>query len=147
MRWRVADDRDLDLLAEWNHQLISDEGHRNSMNVSDLRMRMKKWFSEDYTAVVFKDDQDKDVGYALYREYDQQIYLRQFFVRRDRRREGLGASAMTVLREELWSPGLRLTVDVLTTNKAGIEFWKSMGYQDYCLTLEIVPDRTATNVT
>ena len=32
---------DLDLLAEWNYQLIRDEGHRNPMSVTELRERMR----------------------------------------------------------------------------------------------------------
>jgi len=30
-----AAEHDLDLLAEWNHQLIRDEGHHNPMNVTE----------------------------------------------------------------------------------------------------------------
>ena len=40
MEYRFATDSDLDLLAEWNHQLIRDEGHRNPM-LKRLRLRTR----------------------------------------------------------------------------------------------------------
>ena len=138
MKWRISTDQDFDLLAEWNHQLIADEGHRNPMDIPELRERMKRWLSEDYRAIVFSETQD--VAYALFREDEKEIYLRQFFVRRDRRGEGFGSMAIALLRSEVWPDGLRLTVDVLTANPSGIAFWRAMGYQDYCLTLEVLPD-------
>ena len=43
MDYRLANNDDLDLLAEWNHQLIQDEGHRNRMTAPELRERMRGW--------------------------------------------------------------------------------------------------------
>ena len=42
-------------------------------------------------------------------------------------------------QSKLWPATKRLTVDVLCHNEAGIRFWRSLGYKDYCLTLEIMP--------
>ena len=138
LAWRQATSADLGLLAEWNHQLIRDEGHRNPMTVAQLAARMKAWLKSEYQAVVFSDG--VPVAYALFKVGADQIYLRQFFVHRDRRREGIGRAAMTILREKVWPRRVRLTVDVLCRNEAGIAFWRSVGYRDYCLTLEIRPD-------
>ena len=138
MEYRLATESDLDLLAEWNHQLIRDEGHRNPMAAPELRERMRGWLAADYQAVVFLSDGDP-VAYALYRETADEVYLRQFFVRRDKRRAGYGRRAITVLRQNIWSPRKRLTVEVLCQNTMGIQFWRTMGYEDYCLTLEIMP--------
>lgn len=137
LTWRDASDADLGLLAEWNHRLIRDEGHRNPMTVEQLSERMKKWLQGEYRAVVFSDDQP--VGYALFRSEEAVIYLRQFFVQPERRRTGIGRAAFAMLRKEIWRPGVRLTVDVLCQNAGGVAFWRSVGYQDYCLTLEIMP--------
>jgi hypothetical protein len=41
----------------------------------------------------------------------------------------------------LWPPRKRLTVEVLTANVRAVAFWRSIGYKDYCLTLEIVPEK------
>ena len=137
LAWREASESDLGLLAEWNHQLIRDEGHRNPMTVEQLGERMKQWLQGEYRAVLFS--QDEPMGYALFKPEEQLVYLRQFFVRRDRRRAGLGRAAFALLREQIWPRGARLTVDVLCQNQGGVAFWRSVGYRDYCLTLEIMP--------
>ena len=138
MEYYKANDTDITLLAEWNHQLIQDEGHRNQMTVPQLCNRMQDWLSVDYTAVVFTKDKDP-VAYALYRENENEIYLRQLFVKRGYRRKGIGRRAVQILREDIWPQSKRLTVDVLSKNTSGIAFWRSVGYQDYCVTLEIMP--------
>jgi GNAT superfamily N-acetyltransferase len=142
LEYHFATDRDLDLLAEWNHQLIHDEGHRNPMKVPELRQRMRGWLLGAYRAVLFGPQEDP-VAYALYLEQADEIYLRQFFVRRDRRRAGLGRAAMAILMEQVWPPGKRLTVDVLTANTRALAFWRALGYRDYALTLEIMPQEQA----
>ena len=138
MKYRFGTESDLDLLAEWNHQLIHDEGHRNSMSVQQLRERMKGWIERDYKAVIFQIGSDL-VAYALYREDTQDIYLRQLFVKKGHRRQGIGREAVGILRKQIWPADKRLTVEVLTANEAAVAFWRSAGYSDYCLTLEIMP--------
>jgi predicted acetyltransferase len=140
MEYRFAGESDLDLLAGWNHQLIRDEGHRNPMTVSELEQRMRGWLATEYRAVIFAGG-GEPLAYALYRESPEEVYLRQFFVRRDRRRMGVGRQAMALLRREIWPPGKRLTVEVLCRNEAGLAFWRAVGYCDYSLALEIVPER------
>ena len=138
MDYRLASDKDLDLLASWNHQLIQDEGHRNRMSVNQLKERMREWITTDYTAIVFSLS-DEPVAYALFRENPNEVYLRQFFVRRDKRQQGIGQEAISLLSQRVWSNSKRLTVEVLCQNQSGIDFWRSVGYKDYCLTLEIMP--------
>jgi len=139
MEYHIANETDLDTLAQWNHQLIQDEGHRNPMTVSQLRDRMRDWLSSDYTAVIFEKD-NESVAYALFCESEDEIYLRQLFVKRENRNQGIGKEAVRILKEEIWTRSKRLTVDVLSHNKAVITFWRSVGYKDYCLTLEIMPN-------
>ena len=130
---------DLDLLADWNRQLIEDEGHRNNkMTAAELRERMRLWLAEEYAAVVFE-VAGNPVAYALYREGESEIYLRHLFVERGHRRKGIGRAAIDLLRNRVWPGSKRLTVEVLTKNVAALGFWRSVGYADYCLTLEIVP--------
>jgi predicted acetyltransferase len=142
MTWRLATKRDCWLLAELNHQLIVDEGHRNQMTVSELEDRMREWLAEAYQAVLFEVGGEV-AAYALYRTQAGEIYLRHFFVVRHRRRRGIGREAMGILRGHIWPKMMRLTVSVLTHNEAGMKFWRAMGYRDYCLTMEIpFPDST-----
>lgn len=108
------------------------------MTVPQLEERMRSWLHEDYTAMIFEDTSGV-VAYALFRVQPDEIYLRHFFVVRQRRRQGIGRHAMRILFTEVWPRNKRLTVNVLTANTAGIAFWRAVGYVDYCLTLEIVP--------
>jgi GNAT superfamily N-acetyltransferase len=137
LSWRFATATDIELLAEWNHQLIRDEGHRNAMTVPQLAERMKGWLAGEYKAVLFADSEP--VSYALFKREEALVYLRQLFVRRDRRRMGVGRSSFDILRRNIWPPSYRLTVEVLCANQAAIAFWRSLGYRDYSLTLEIMP--------
>ena len=139
MTIRTATLEDCPLLAELNHQLIRDQGHRNRMTVPELEQRMKGWLSGEYCAAIFE-DVDAVVAYALFREQPEEIYLRQLFVVRDRRTQGLGREAVEILRSAVWPKAKRLTVDVLVSNKRALAFWRATGYTDYCLTLEILPD-------
>ena len=127
------------MLARWNHQLIQDEGHRNPMSVSELEQRMREWLASGEYQVLLFDDNDETVAYALFRETEKEIYLRQFFVVTHRRREGIGRRAIKQLFTECWSQNKRWTVDVLAQNQRAISFWRAMGYTDYALTLEITP--------
>ena len=138
MKFRPATGADCSLLAGLNHQLIQDEGHRNPMTVAQLEQRMRDWLAGEYRAVVYEDNGEV-VAYALFQEQPEEIYLRQLFVVRHRRRQGVGRRAVEILRSEIWPTTKRLTVDVLATNKTAIAFWRSVGYEDYSLTLEIMP--------
>ena len=130
--------KDCSLLAEMNRQLLQDESHRNRfMTLPQLEERMRSFLSEEYRAVIFEEDKAV-VAYALYREEPDQIYLRQLFVSRDRRRRGFGRRAVEILRSEIWPKEKRLTVDVLLHNTSAIAFWRAVGYKDYLLGLEAI---------
>jgi GNAT superfamily N-acetyltransferase len=138
MTTRLATLHDSSLLAELNHQLIQDEGHRSKMTVPELDQRMRDWLAAEYRAVVFEDNGEV-VAYALYCEKSDEVYLRQLFVVRQRRRQGIGRQALEMLRSQVWPQDKRLTVDVLVANQRALAFWRAAGYTDYCLTLEILP--------
>ncbi len=138
LSFREAALADCPRLAELNHQLIQDEGHRNPMTVPQLEQRMRDWLSGEYRAVIFEDG-GEIVAYALFREQPEEIYLRQLFVVRHRRSQGIGRRAVEILRTRFWPNTKRLTVDVLVGNERGVRFWRSVGYRDYALSLEILP--------
>jgi len=99
---------------------------------------MRGWLSDEYRAVIFEDGGDV-VAYALYREQPDLVYLRQLFVVRDRRRQGLGRHVVEILRSRVWPKDRRLTVDVLLSNQSGVGFYRSVGYTDYAMSPEILP--------
>jgi predicted acetyltransferase len=136
MKFRRATMHDCVLLADFNHQLIRDEGHRNAMTLPELEERMRDWLASEYIAIVFENG-GETVAYALFCELEYEVYLRHLFVVRHRRRQGLGRGAFEILRSKIWPAHKRLTVEVLAQNAAAVAFWHSVGFQDYSLKLEI----------
>src|SRR5437868_3715898 len=126
MTFRAAILDDCPRLAELNHQLIGDEGHRNRMTVPELEQRMREWLAGEYRAVIYEDGGEV-IAYALFREEPEEIYLRQLFVTRNRRREGIGRQAVEILREKVWPKNKRLTVEVLVANELAVKFWRAVG--------------------
>lgn len=135
MNYERATSDDCQLLGKWNKQLIDDEGHRNEMSISELVDRMQRWITDEYTAMIFSED-GEPVAYGVYRETEDDIYLRQFFVRRDMRHENVGSRAMSIFEKDVWPVGKRVTLEVLWENEAAWEFWKSNGYGEYSVTLD-----------
>jgi predicted acetyltransferase len=138
MTFRIATLNDCSRLAELNHQLIRDEGHRNPMTESELEQRMRDWISSEYQALIYEEG-GEIIAYALFREQAEEIYLRQFFVVRHCRNQGIGRRAFEILRSDVWSTTKRLTVEVLVANERAVRFWRSVGYAEYALSLEILP--------
>ena len=135
MEYRTATAADAGTLGEMNWQLIRDEGHRNPMTAAELEARMVRWLAGAYEAVLFE-EAGRAVGYALYRREPEYVYLRQFFIRAEDRRRGVGRAALEWLREDCWGAGTRVRVEVLTGNAAGVAFWRASGFRAYALTLE-----------
>ncbi len=126
---------DLEVLAEMNHSLVLDEGHRNTMGVPQLRERMESWLRTEYRAQIIADD-GNIIGYCLWRESLEYIYIRQLFVKSDFRRKGFGRNAIRWLRNNKWDRSLTLKTEVLIGNESGIEFWRKVGFKDYCIAME-----------
>lgn len=134
MEYRTAGEGDLALLAELNQQLIRDEGHANPMSVAELERRMRAWLTRAYSAVLFL-ERGQVVGYALYRTDNTGIFLRQFFICRDQRRKGHGRAAVELMLARVWPAGASITLEALWANRAAIDFWRALGFDDYALTL------------
>jgi GNAT superfamily N-acetyltransferase len=137
LQYRLATAEDIVLLARMNRQLIEDEGHRNRMTLPKLEERLRQWLANEYTAVIFEQD-TTPVAYALFRPGAASIYLRQFFVERQYRRQGIGRQAMQLLLTDIWPVDRRITLDVLVHNQRGHAFWHALGFQDYAITLEML---------
>ncbi len=135
MNYRFAAASDAAILAGMNHQLIRDEGHRNAMTAAELEDRMRGWLGGEYRAVIFERN-GQPAGYALFRNDPEFVYLRQFFVCREKRRQGIGRAAMRWLLANVWNGAARVRLEVLVGNAAGIAFWRALGFSDYALTME-----------
>ena len=105
------------------------------MSLAELEQRMAEWLAGNYQAILF--GQPESVyGYALFREEPEYIYLRQFYIKEEHRREGKGRAAMEWLRRQYWHPNRRIRLEVLVENTAGLAFWRSVGFHEYSVTLE-----------
>lgn len=135
MQIRRADLSDSHLLAQLNHELIRDEGHRNAMSVAELEARMKDFLDGRYEAHIFS-AHCRTIGYVVARREAEFVFVRQFFILPESRRRGFGRSAFQWLLENVWRDVPRLRLDVLVGNESGIAFWRALGFSEYCLTME-----------
>ncbi len=140
LRWRRATPDDAPLLARLNKELTEDEGHRNrDCSVDWFAVRMEGFLQGAYTAVIFE-QKGEAVAYALFgpmADREHTVYLRQLYVVRERRRQGLGREALRLLRAEVWSPGTRVTVEVLAGNIPVRAFYAALGFQEAYVGLEL----------
>ncbi|MHC4727919.1 MAG: GNAT family N-acetyltransferase [Planctomycetota bacterium] len=136
LEFRFAGESDVPWLAKMNLQLIQDEGHRNKMSLPELQQRMSKFLQTEYEAVIVRLAQT-DIAYALYRQDPEWLYLRQIFVIEEMRRKGFGRRFIEWLKNNPWKKCKRIRTDVLVDNITGIDFWKTVGFEEYCITLEM----------
>lgn len=136
MKFREAGQGDVDILAEMNKAMIRDSGHKNPMTVPELRARMTGWLQGEYKAFIFSVDGD-DVGYGVFRHDPEWIYLRQFYIRPEKRRQGYGLKAVEWLKRVPWKSCGKIRLDVLVGNEQAIAFWRAAGFEDYCITMEM----------
>ena len=135
---REATAEDLPLLAELNHQLIRDQRSSNPMSLAELEQRMRGWLAAEYRAVLFEIG-SRPVAYAVFRPAEGGIHLRQFFVVRDLRRQGVGRHAIEAFRERFVPAGAAVTLEVLVHNTVGIAFWRALGFEQHALSLRLPP--------
>ena len=135
MHYRFASPADAVLLAPLNQQLIRDEGHRNRMTLAELEARMKEWLEGEYKAVLVEAD-GTPAAYALFRQEPGHVYLRQLYVASAGRRQGIGRKLVEWLRQNAWPKEVPVRLDVLVANVSAQEFWRSVGFSTYCLTME-----------
>ena len=118
---------DLKELAQLNKQLIEDEKSDNAMNLEQLQKRMQDFLKSEYDAYFFMEE-DCAIGYALVRHTAKPLYLRQFFITRNFRRQGKGKAALKLLLDKLKTD--KIDIEVLSWNEAAIKFWESCGFTE-----------------
>lgn len=141
---RKAGEADIPLLAEFNRGLIEDEGSRNPMSLHELAERMTGFLKDGVQVDLFCRDGEV-LGYALYHiERDDYgdapfVYLRQFFIAREHRRQGYGLQAAEYLIRHAFPSGAIVSLDVLHTNASGRRFWEKAGFSPYYTNLKRWP--------
>ncbi len=138
MEYRIATAADAHLLAAMNHQLIRMKAIAIRCRSPNLEtVRMQAWLDGESTRPFCSKTSRESAWYALFKREPDWIYLRQFFVQPERRRRGIGREAVRWLLENVWKDASRIRLDVThPANSSGIEFWRSLGFSNYCVTLE-----------
>ena len=146
---------DVPALARLNKQLIEDEQSDNPMNVGQLEERMRGFLEGSYEAFFFTGGNDAPgndapdtaqpgesagapeqvIGYALADMARSPVYLRQFFICRDNRREHCGTRAFKLLTDALGVD--TIDIEVLPWNERGMRFWKSLGFEEKCVAMQL----------
>ncbi len=136
LEFRFAAGNDVSWLARMNQELIRNEGHRNKMSLFELEQRMSDFLRNEYEAVIVSSGRN-DIGYVLYRKEPEWLYLRQIFVIDKMRRKGIGRRIIKWLKDNPWKNCKTIRIDVLVDNTIGINFWKAVGFKDYCIIMEM----------
>ena len=138
-----------------NRHLIDDEGGRNPMSVNQLADRFRSWLDGTWQVDLLIEPIDGPaqplaesvVGYAVYQvRHDEyrpeaiEVYVRQFYIERQRRSRGLGSEGYRRLTQERFPAGCAISLEVLGTNPAGRRFWEKLGFAPYSTTLKHSPD-------
>lgn len=119
---------DVTKLAVLNKQLIDDEKSDNPMNINELENRMKGFLETDYSAYFFIED-SQIIGYALIRNTSNPVYLRQFLIDRNYRKQHYGTQAFEMLLRYLNIKEIDL--EVLPWNKNGLARIECQLWHDY----------------
>jgi GNAT superfamily N-acetyltransferase len=139
---RHATINDAPLLAPMNKRLIEDEGSTNPMGLSQLESRLRQWLSAEWRSELFLHD-STIVGYVIYRlqrnEFDNRetVYIRHYFIEREYRQLGYGREGLEQLRAERFPKNVTVYLEVLTHNARGRQFWQSMGFEEYSVTMRL----------
>lgn len=114
-------------LAIFNKQLIEDEKSDNPMTIHELENRMDDFLKTEYDAYFFEAN-NAIVGYALVKTSCSPLYLRQFFIGREYRKNHCGTEAFHALLNYLNVDSI--DIEVLSGNEPGNRFWESLGFKE-----------------
>ena len=131
-----ADIAEAELLADLNLQLMVDEEHPYPLERPIVVARMRRWIEGEYHVLLFRRGV-RIAGYAAWRLEDRGAYLRHFFICRDQRRQGWGRAAIQLLRREVFPKDLPVQIEAAIGNKAGIAFWRAIGFEEFGVSMEL----------
>jgi GNAT superfamily N-acetyltransferase len=65
----------------------------------------------------------------------KEVYIRQYFIRREARGQGIGRQAFEMIVGEWLPREAALTLEVLAGNEAGLKFWERVGFAAYSIAM------------
>ena len=129
-----ATNQDIDLLFSINQQLIIDEDYDRPLTDEKLNERWKQFFTEIYIDFFIKVE-NEIVGYSVIHNHQTPKYIRHFYVQKEYRRKGIGKKAFYLILNEL--DVKEIDVDVMYWNQSGLSFWKSLGFHERYIGLDL----------
>lgn len=134
---------DVPLLAQMNDRLVVDQGSLNPFSMAELEQRFNEWLQTGTWQVDVVLEREQVVGYAVYQQredyyYPDQrvVYVRQFYIEREYRGQGVGRAAFQALRQSRFPKGFPVALDVVATNPAGQHFWSKLGFSPYFVAMK-----------
>ncbi|MBI1355003.1 MAG: GNAT family N-acetyltransferase [Acidobacteria bacterium] len=138
MDYRYAEIADIPTLAVAEERFLADVTASEIPSRAAIEERWRERLEGDHRAVLFEDE-GEPLAYALYVPTAVGVTVEQLFVWRERRRQGLGREMIELLREEIWSPTVRVAIDVTHTNTTGRAFLASVGFAEARVLMEQLP--------
>ncbi len=136
MKIKTAESNDLTILAMMYRQLCIDAKYRSCLSLEDLQKKMSNFIVKDGWIASLFYYEGQVIGYCLWQERSDAVYIRQFWIMRSQRRQGYGREFFRKLQQLQWD-GKRLKLEVLYHNKRGESFWHAMGFAPYSITYEL----------
>lgn len=122
-------------LALLNAELIQDEGHSNSMTLSELEQRIIRWLDSGEYGCHAVLHRNLPVCYCIWRQEPSHLYIRQLFTLRHYRKRGLATKLIDRV-SELIAEGKPVRLEVLAKNEAAAQFYKKLGFGLYSQTYQ-----------
>lgn len=113
------------LLTKLFLELMADENTDTPVTEEQAYRRMEEYIARGDRAFTFQ-VQGAAAGYALVITDRNPLYLRHFYIYRDKRRRGYGTAVFHALLEALGADTIDL--DVFVWNERGKAFWESLGF-------------------
>lgn len=122
-------------LALLNAELIQDEGHHNSMSLTELEARITDWLDSGQYQCHAILHRNLPVSYCIWREETSHLHIRQLFTLRHYRGRGLATKLIDHL-QDTYAHNKPIRLEVLATNKSAIKFYEKHGFKLYAHTFQ-----------
>lgn len=137
---RRASHNDAHQLAQWSYALAQEEGIRTTLTARQHEAQLGEWIASAQCVVHVIERGHAAVGFVIWGSHGpREVFVREFFVARDARRQGIGRAAVSLMRSNVWPREARVSLRVLIGSAAYLSFWRACGFSDFSITLEQLP--------
>lgn len=145
MEIKALTEIDVPLVAKWNIQLHEDEAS-TPMTVEAAEDRYRRWLKGGTFQGALCIVNNEPIGYIIFEHRpvhpdlraSESVYVRQFFICRDSRRNHYGTTAFNVFLNTYVPQTANVILNVKSSNPAGQKFWESLGFNPENIEYELV---------